>query len=128
MKYYNEVLRTERAELGESHPDVVHTMRQIAQVHQARGELQEALDILNKILEIQASPSSLSGDKEGSAQTLTQMGNVYLQYGDGENAVTMYSETARILQSAGKSGWDIAIRGFDLYGVAKLHPECAAVA
>ena len=94
--------------------------------HEASGQLQEASNYFHEILDIQK--STYPQNKSAISNTLTMIGNVYLQQGDTENVMFTFTEALRMLHMAGKSETDLAIRGFNLYGLSKLHPECAAMA
>jgi tetratricopeptide (TPR) repeat protein len=127
MGYYRETLRVERASLGGDHKNVVLTMQHIGQVHQQQGELSDALKYFHETLEVQK--QSAKPDNAAIAQTLNQIGNVYLQYGDAREMVVAFSDSMRYLRlAAGKSDEDLAISGFNFYGLSKMHPECAPVA
>jgi tetratricopeptide (TPR) repeat protein len=53
MRFYRETLRVEREALGANHGDVVLTMQHIGQVHQQRGELNQAINYFEEALRIQ---------------------------------------------------------------------------
>ena len=127
MHYYYETIKVERAVLGPEHQrDLLLTVQHVGVVHQNRGELKEALDLFREALDIQLEFSRQ--DSASISQTLNCIGNVHLQRGDAGNAVVAFSEALRLLRSDGKSDVDLTIDGFSLYGLSKLHPECAPVA
>ena len=133
LKCYTEVLHMEKAKLGNHHPGLTHTIKQIGRVHQIRGEFNEALVLFQRALLIERVSSSTTGAESGSGvvQTLTLLGNVYLQSGDAQNVVDTYSEVVRLLRADGRSDIDSVIdniSGFNLYALSKVHPACAAVA
>ena len=122
-----ETIKVERAVLGPEHQrDLLLTVQHVGVVHQNRGELKEALDLFREALDIQLEFSRQ--DSASISQTLNCIGNVHLQRGDAGNAVVAFSEALRLLRSDGKSDVDLTIDGFSLYGLSKLHPECAPVA
>ncbi len=62
------------------------------------------------------------------AHTLNHIGNVYLQRGNAKEMVAAFSDSMRYLRLAGKKDEDLAISGFNFYGLSKMQPECAPVA
>lgn len=138
LVFYRETLRVERAALGETHTDVIATTLHLGQVHQQRGELTEALEYFEHALEIQNDQLQQSQGAGGEAQkqqaavsmatTLNHIGNVHLQRGDAAALVTAFGDAVRCLKAAGKSEQDLAISGFNFYGLSKMHPECAPTA
>jgi hypothetical protein len=56
------------------------------------------------------------------------MGNVYLQRGNAQDMVTALSDALRAFRLGGTSEQELAISGFNFYGLSKMHPECAPVA
>ena len=143
LRLYKETIRVESSVLGKSSKEVVFTMRQVALLHQDRGEYSEAIDCFRQALAIQQTTTTehCDGD-EGSRvsiiNTLTLLGNAYLQQGDITNAIAVYSEALRFLEAAEEGGEDgssssslvvdLSINGMTLYGFNKLHPKCAAAA
>jgi len=62
------------------------------------------------------------------AQTLNNVGNLYLQRGQTKHMIEMFLEAIRYLQKSGRSIEELTICGFNYYGLSKMHPECSAVA
>jgi hypothetical protein len=56
------------------------------------------------------------------------MGNCYLQKGDVSNMMKALAASSRVLMSLGRADEPLAIKGYNLYGLAKLHPEAAPMA
>jgi tetratricopeptide (TPR) repeat protein len=113
------------------------TMQHIGQVHQQRGELTEALEYFDHALQLQlqqqqqaenTTTTTTTTSAASLAQTLNHIGNVHLQRGHAVALVDALSQAVRYLHAAGKTADDLAISGFNFYGLSKLHPECAAVA
>jgi tetratricopeptide (TPR) repeat protein len=142
MEYYRETLRVERISLGANHRDLVLTIQHVGQVHQQRGELMDALKYFNEALEIQKHNIGLnchlnymggddnnnSADWAAIGQTLNLIGNVQLQRGDASETVSAFADAVRLFRRAGKSDDELAISGFNFYGLSKLHPECSPCA
>jgi tetratricopeptide (TPR) repeat protein len=126
MKCYRETLRVERAALGPNHSDIIFTLQHTAQVHQRRGELDDALDCYREVLRIQR--RNLSENDPSIARTLNSIANVHLQNGNTIGVVGSMSKAARIMNRAGRSDEELRLSGFDLYGFAILHPVSAAAA
>merc|ERR1711862_31384 len=126
MEYYRETLRVEKLALGSSHKDVVHTMPRVGLAHQQRGEFDDALKYLNDALEIQKAEAEK--DCVAIAQTLNHIGNVHLQRGHSKESMSALSDSVRFFRLAGKDENELSVSGFNLYGISKMHPECAPVA
>lgn len=131
LVFYRETLRVERTALGETHNDVIATTLHLGQVHQQRGELTEALEYFEHALKIQqeqCSPENAAQMAVSMATTLNHIGNVHLQRGDARSLVQAFAGAVRCLKVAGKNEQDLAISGFNFYGLSKMHPECAPLA
>jgi tetratricopeptide (TPR) repeat protein len=124
MKCYRETLKIER--LAGDQEDVLLTLQYISQVHHQRGDLLEALKCYAEILSIQR--TSRPDDHETIARTLSRMANVHLQNGNAAMVVETMTEAYRRMLIAGRSGEELPLSGFHLYGFAKVHPESAAAA
>ena len=148
MEYYRETLRVERIALGANHRDLVLTIQHVGQVHQQRGELIDALKYFNEALEIQQQNFAQHNSTFNSnhpdafiqqhkyncdyycavAQTYNLIGNVHLQRGDASSTVQAFADSLRAFRKAGKNDDELAISGFNFYGLSKLHPECSPCA
>jgi tetratricopeptide (TPR) repeat protein len=128
MPYYKETLRVERASLGHNHPDVILTMEHVGRVHQQRGELHDALNHFLEALELKMAVADENRDHALIALTCNDIGNVYLQMGRAQEMVDAFACATRHLKKAGRNENDLVITGFNFYGLAKLHPECAPLA
>lgn len=126
LPYYRETLRVEQTALGATHKAVQETMTHLAQVHLQRGELDKALDYFSEVLSIQKKATKV--DPIACAKTLNHIGNVYIQWGKTPELMEAMSESLRFFRQAGGSENDLTISSFNLYGLAKLHTECAPVA
>ena len=125
-------MEIERVTLGNNHPDLQLTILRVAQVHQRRGELDEALRYFQEALELQRYSSVGQADYTAIVQTLKSIGTVYLQRGDAGNMMQCFTEALRILQAENKSSEPpnnlLGVCGLNFYELSKLHPEAAAVA
>ena len=126
IPYYRETLRVEQAALGRKHKAVLETMEHIARVHQQRGELDQALKYYLEVLDIQQSAPEV--DAHACAKTLNNIGNIFLQWGKTSEMMQAMSESLRYLRLVGEAEDELVISGFNFYGLAQLHPECAPVA
>lgn len=122
---YRETLRVERKTLGASHADVVLTLQHLAQVHQQRGELDDALRYYGEALKVETDRDSSS---EAVAKILNLMGNIHLQRADVDQMMSCFTDATRIYQTCGRAQDALAIAGYKLYGLTKLHPAGAAMA
>ena len=113
--------------LGCDHKDTLLTMHRIGDIHQQRGELEEALKYFNRILDI-LKTSSDEVDYNEIANALIDIGNVYLRRAQTEEMMKAFSEAMRYSRQSGKNDDDVPINGFDLYCLSKIHPECAGAA
>jgi tetratricopeptide (TPR) repeat protein len=102
------------------------TLLHIGQVHQQRGELEDALKYFTEALGIQR--AIMQPNDPSIAQTLNHIGNIHLQRGAAREMVEVLSEAVRIVRSAGRPENEVVLSGFNFYGLSKLHPECAPVA
>ena len=84
------------------------------------------LSYFHESLEVQR--SSHDAKKATLAQTWNQIGNLHLQRGEVEQMMNAFTESLRILRATGKSESDLAISGYNFYGLSKLCPECAPIA
>lgn len=125
---YNECLRIERqsVDAGQS-TDIVDSLQRLGRLHQRRGELDEALRyFLDALTSLRT-----KGEKAtfAAAKFLNLIGNVHLQRADIGEMIQCYSEASRIYrETASPTNEVLVIAGYFLYGLAKLHPKCAAVA
>ena len=135
LSYYKETHRVERAALGNYHEDITPTLEHIGHLYEEKGDINEAIKYFSDALDIYKTNSESAEDESSKrdddisiAQTLNNIGNLYLQKGQTQDMVTEFSDAIRYLQKSGKSYDDLAICGFDYYALSKLHPECASVA
>jgi len=137
IECYRETLRVERAVLAPYHDDVLLTIQYLAQVHQQRGDLKEALVCFEELLTLQRRRRQQQQQQQGTngenedvpiARTMNSIANVQLLYGHSKEVVEAMSEATRIMRKAGRGDEELTLTGFDLYEVARLHPECAATA
>lgn len=124
IQCYKETLRVEKAALGPRHEDVMTTLEYLARVYQQRGEVYLAAEYYGEILSIQRQ----TGGHEKVARTLNMIANLRLQRGDTSGCMEALCEAVRILRQCGCLEDEIVVRGFDLYGISKLHPEAAGAA
>jgi tetratricopeptide (TPR) repeat protein len=130
MRFYQETLRVEKNALGSYHIDVVQTLSYIAHMHQQRGEIYDALERYLEVLNIQR--QNLSDPKDPAiACTLKCIGNLYLLCGDAGGCIEAMSNACRIVNTMEQQSecfMEFPVLGFQLYSLAKLHPEGAAAA
>ena len=112
--------------MGRDHPDVVLTLQHIGQVLQQLGRNEEAMQYLEEALKIEESRDGADGVK--SARILNIIGNIHLQRNNVEAMMRCFSKASRTFQSRTQSNETLVISGYNLYGLAKMHPECAATA
>lgn len=120
---YQETLKVERQIKSASGPDILQTLQYLGSLYHSRGELDESLSYFKEALELERS-------KKGSnhlcvGKILNLIGNIYLQRGIVDKMMDAFSEATRIYNLHNES---LVIVGFNLYGISKLHPECAEVA
>jgi tetratricopeptide (TPR) repeat protein len=127
MRFYKETLRVETAVLGPDHGDVGLTLQTIAKIHKQRGELDHALELYEQVLRIQRHNNMSTTDPCSVAATLKLIAELRLLSGDVAGVVEAMSEAERICKQAGRDD-QTELSGFDLYCIAKLHPEAAAAA
>jgi tetratricopeptide (TPR) repeat protein len=126
LKLYDEALRIERATLGDHHPDIVLTMIHLGQVKQQCGLLEDAITVFEEAIRIHCLQKREDGLREARIHNF--MGNCYLQKGDVSNMMKALAASSRVLMSLGRADEPLAIKGYNLYGLAKLHPEAAPMA
>lgn len=126
MCCYRATLRVEQNALGEDHEDVLLTMTYIAQVNQNRGDLHAALACYEDILRSQK--RSQPADHESIARTQHKMANIYLQTGHPGKVVKFMTEATRRMRLAGRTGEELTLHGFHIYGFSRVHPEASAAA
>ena len=125
---YKECLRIERAIIDVSQKcDVVDSLQRLGRLHQRRGELEEALQYFQEALE----KLRKKGDDAifAVAKFLNLVGNVHLQRADITEMMRSYTEASRIYRdTSAPSSEVLVIAGYYMYGLSKLHPQCAALA
>jgi tetratricopeptide (TPR) repeat protein len=126
LERYEEALRVERVSLGDDHPDIILTMVHLGQVKQQCGLLDEALATFEEALRIHKSQPEK--DRMQEARIYNFIGNCLLQKGDIPNMMFAFAAASRMLMSTRCDGEPLAIKGYNLYGLSKLHPECAPAA
>ncbi|KAG7360864.1 tetratricopeptide repeat protein [Nitzschia inconspicua] len=126
LQQYEEALRVEKMSLGDEHPDIILTMIHLGQVKQQCGLLNEAIATFEEALCIQRSQPE--GDQMLAARIYNFIGNCLLQKGDILNMMKAFAEASRISLRMRCFGESLSINGYNLYGLSKLHPECAPAA
>ena len=126
LKHYEEALRIERATLGDHHPDIVLTMVHLGQVKQQLGLLREAIADFAEAIRLHRSQNREDGLWE--ARIYNFIGNCFLQAGAVPKMMEAFSAASRILLSLGCTDEPLAIKGYNLYGLTRLHPEAAPMA
>ncbi|KAL3912366.1 MAG: hypothetical protein SGARI_001194 [Bacillariaceae sp.] len=126
LKLYEEALRIERAILGDQHPDIVLTMVHLGQVKQQLGLLEEAVDTFRDAIRLHRQQGKEDGLRE--ARIYNFIGNCFLQAGAVGKMMEAFAAASRILLSLGCTDEPLAIKGYNLYGLTRLHPEAAPMA
>jgi len=128
LERYEEALRVEKVTLGDNHPDIILTMVHLGQVKQQCGLLDEAVSAFTDALRIQQQHLK-TNDPMRQARIYNFLGNCFLQKGDIQNMMYAFSAASRMLMSLGCAEEEpLVIKGYNLYGLSRLHPECAPVA
>lgn len=122
---YKESLRVERVALGNDHPDVVLTIQHLGQVHQALGNLDDALECFDEALQIQKKKHA---HDICVAKTLNLIGNIYLQQGKVGMMMQNFIEASRNLERTAGHDESLVIKGYNFYGLSKTNPPCAGTA
>ncbi|KAL3920711.1 MAG: hypothetical protein SGILL_003122 [Bacillariaceae sp.] len=126
ISQYEEALRIERTALGNKHSDIVSTLIRLAHIKQQCGLLDEAIVIFEEAIQLHRLQNEMNGLRE--AKVFNAIGNCYLQKADVVNMMKAFASASRILISLGCADEPLAIKGYNLYGMARLHPEAAPVA
>jgi tetratricopeptide (TPR) repeat protein len=128
--HYKETLRVERVSLGEFHPTAMMTLSHIGRVYQQYGKPELAIQCFLQILGWEEQRAEDLEDQNDLlvATTYSDLGNVYLQLGRAKESVEAFSHALRRFKMAGRGQDDLTIRGFGIYSLSKMHPECAALA
>jgi tetratricopeptide (TPR) repeat protein len=98
-------------------------LQYLGSLHQVRGESDEALRYFQEALELERSSKGNQHLRVG--KLLNVIGNICLQKGYIDQMMDCLIEAARICNIHDES---LVVAGFKLYGISKLHPECAKVA
>lgn len=120
---YQETLKVERVIMGQSGVDILKTLQYLGSLYHAKGELDVALSFFKEAVELERVKSGSVHLRVG--KILNLIGNIYLQRGSVDLMMDSFIEASRIYTMYNES---LAIVGFNLYGISKLHPECAGAA
>ena len=126
IERYEEALRIEKASLGDDHQNIILTLVHLGQVKQQCGLLEDAIKVLSDALQIQQKQTK--SDTAREARIYNLLGNCFLQRGDVSKMMDAYTSASRLLMIINRSNEPLTIKGYNIYGLSKLHPECAPVA
>ena len=125
VRYLRYALNLEMLLTGDS-VDVGIIRFKLAQVNLEMGDLDMAIQEFNKVLEVEL--QLVGKDHMNVAETLTEIGNVYLRLDDLPNMMKAYSEASRIYRHNNRHPETIRILGRNLYAFDKVYPSAAGAA
>ncbi|KAL3823081.1 hypothetical protein ACHAXA_011133 [Cyclostephanos tholiformis] len=104
LEKYNEALTVYQEALGQDHPHVAGTMKNIGMVLAEQGQLDEAMSKFQEARKIYKTINERKGDGPccDVASALSCMGNVHYRQGELEDALRFYGEALSIYKSASK--------------------------
>jgi tetratricopeptide (TPR) repeat protein len=126
IERYEEALRIEKVSLGNDHQNIILTLVHLGQVKQQCGLLEDAIKVFSDALQIQQKQSINDAAREARIYNL--LGNCFLQRGDVSNMMNAYTSASRLLMTINRSSEPLTIKGYNIYGLSKLHPECSPAA
>eukprot|EP00559_Dactyliosolen_fragilissimus_P001138 CAMPEP_0184861368 /NCGR_PEP_ID=MMETSP0580-20130426/6069_1 /TAXON_ID=1118495 /ORGANISM="Dactyliosolen fragilissimus" /LENGTH=767 /DNA_ID=CAMNT_0027358841 /DNA_START=87 /DNA_END=2391 /DNA_ORIENTATION=- len=106
LNMYNEALQIYEKALGEDHPYVAGTRKNIGMVLAERSDLDAAMEQFEKAKDIYSANNNGSDMSRDVASALSCMGNVENRQGNFDNALSFYSKALHIFRTlAEKSRW-----------------------